>query len=87
MNNNISKIECGICLENKFFVSKTPCSHYLCIDCLFRLKQTICPYCRYNIEKDLPSIVKDKILNNNKKEKKNNGSLELNNDYEFPPLN
>ena len=85
MNNNKLRLECCICLDDKFFVSRTPCNHSICIDCLFRLKQTICPYCRYDLEKDLPGIVKDKILNNKKKEK--NSNLELNNDYEFPPLN
>ena len=79
------KIECVICLDSKFFVSKTPCNHNVCIDCLFRLKKMECPYCRYDLEKTIPSIIKDHIVNK-KQELKKHSNILLSDFYEFPPL-
>lgn len=41
-------MDCGICLEKvkKENIQHLECSHYLCKDCLDRLRQNKCPYCR-----------------------------------------
>ena len=81
-------LECIICLESKNYVTTTSCNHNLCVDCLFRIKEMICPMCRKDLSKELPSIVKDNIIKKKQENKKqtNNNSLHLNDDYEFPPL-
>ena len=56
------KLECIICLDSKFYVSKTSCNHNLCIDCLFKIKQMNCPMCRKDLSYELPNIVKDNII-------------------------
>ena len=73
-NNNTSKIECGVCLENKFFVSKTPCSHYLCIDCLFRLKQLLQSNLKINLFQNKKTTF---MINFDLKVNKNMGSEKL----------
>ena len=80
------KLECIICLDSKFYVSKTSCNHNLCIDCLFKLKKMICPMCRKDLSYELPNIVKDHILRNIEKNNNISTSINLNDDYEFPPL-
>ena len=79
-------LECIICLESKFYVSKTSCNHNLCIDCLFKLKQMTCPMCRKDLSNELPNIVKDNIMRNIDKNKNKINSINLNDNYEFPPL-
>ena len=58
------KLECIICLDSKFYVSKTSCNHNLCIDCLFKIRQMYCPMCRKDLSNELPNIVKDNIIRN-----------------------
>ena len=55
------KLECIICLENKYYVAKTSCNHNICVDCLFRIKDVKCPMCRLDLSNELPSIVIDNI--------------------------
>ena len=78
------KLECIICLEKKFYVSKTGCNHDICIDCLFHLKEMSCPMCRSDLTDELPLIVKDHIQGKNKTKKR---GIPINDEYEFPPLN
>ena len=83
-------LECIICLDTKYYVTKTSCNHNICVDCLFKIKEVTCPMCRKDLSKELPKIVKDSIIKN-KQERTNNESinnefLHLNDDYEFPPL-
>ena len=81
------KLECIICLEYKFYVSKTSCNHNLCIDCLFKIRQMYCPMCRKDLSNELPNIVKDNIIRNIEKNNNNiTTSINLNDNYEFPPL-
>lgn len=43
---------CPICyssLENIYSI-KTPCNHEFCLNCISKLKETICPICRKNIQ-------------------------------------
>ena len=79
--------ECIICLENKIYITYTSCKHALCVDCLFHMKNMLCPMCRKDLSNELPLIVKDNILNNlSKNDKVNISNLQLNDQYEFPPL-
>lgn len=39
--------DCCICME--MTITKTPCSHALCIRCQQKLKKSTCPLCRENI--------------------------------------
>tara|TARA_A100001015_G_scaffold42036_1_gene46017 strand:- start:61 stop:1854 length:1794 start_codon:yes stop_codon:yes gene_type:complete len=43
--------ECGICLETITNVTKLPCGHIFCLDCIQQVYPTTCPYCRieYNL--------------------------------------
>lgn len=80
------KLECLICWDKKFYVSKTGCNHSICIDCLFHLKKMECPMCRSDLSNELPNIVKDYILKKKINNKNINNKLQLNDNYEFPPL-
>ena len=40
--------DCCICFEKSNVVTK--CNHYICEDCLMRIKQRRCPYCRENLD-------------------------------------
>ena len=84
------KIECIICLENKQYICITSCNHHICVDCLFRLKDTICPMCRKNLSDELPSKVKNNIIERNLLENTNKrldtSVIAINDEYEFPPL-
>ena len=53
--------ECFICYENKNKFEKLNCSHSLCYDCYFKLKKSICPFCRKEFIK---KIEKKKLQNN-----------------------
>jgi hypothetical protein len=49
--------ECPVCLDdlsNKSFLM-TACRHPICSECLIRLTEAICPCCRRNLTKQLPS--------------------------------
>lgn len=40
---------CNICKKNKeetFFLTKLPCSHQVCLNCLSQIKDKRCPFCR-----------------------------------------
>jgi len=53
--------ECSICYTNRNKVEFKPCNHTLCIECSNKIitknnnknKDTTCPFCRGNVEKNL----------------------------------
>ena len=40
--------ECLVCFSNNW-VANTPCQHYICLHCIFKLKKDECPMCRRQI--------------------------------------
>ena len=53
---------------------------------MYKLKKMNCPMCRKDLSYELPNIVKDHILRNIEKNNNISTSINLNDDYEFPPL-
>lgn len=43
-----SEGECSVCLEDTNNIVKLPChdEHIICVDCVYKLKKNICPFCR-----------------------------------------
>ena len=82
-------MNCPICLLNSTnqFQIKTPCNHEICMKCFLKLKTTICPLCRYDFKNELPGSLKQHFNIKQELEKINlRTSLNLNDEYEFPPL-
>ena len=82
-------MECAICLSKmeKMFSIKTPCEHEFCLKCFLKCNNTICPLCRKDYFKKLPSVLKCHFTNKEKIAAINLRSVpDLNDDYEFPPL-
>lgn len=48
--------ECCICNENNF-VFNTECNHFICLQCITNLEQTVCPLCRKSLD-NLPEKIK-----------------------------
>ena len=71
--------ECMVCLE-KIWLTKTPCKHVICIDCLVKLQKDECPYCRGKLFAYLPKCLQEIAAM-----KKRRG-LNLNNLDDFPSL-
>ena len=45
---NYSKYtDCCVCLEEQNCIPYNWCNHYLCVECITRLTNEPCPYCRY----------------------------------------
>jgi ankyrin repeat protein len=40
--------ECSVCLEDVNNIIKLPChnEHFICLECVYRLRQNVCPFCR-----------------------------------------
>ena len=84
-------MECPICLidtKNEFNIT-TPCNHTLCLGCFLKLKKMLCPICRNDLKDKLPKFIIAYF--NKKKEKEKNTQaaynlIDLNDQYEFPPL-
>ena len=85
-------MDCPICLSkiNSEFKIKTPCNHALCLKCFLKLKNTICPLCRFDFKEKLPGLLKTHFNNKEALAKINisvlQASLDLNDEHEFPPL-
>jgi hypothetical protein len=47
--------ECTVCLEDVNNIIKLPChnEHFMCLECIYRLKQNICPFCRAIFPRDI----------------------------------
>ena len=76
-------MECPICFDSiqDLFMIKAPCAHSICLGCFVSLKEIACPFCRAPWRSQLPrSYVKATGKT------RPNGSLDLNNTEEFPPL-
>ena len=56
----------------------TKCNHTLCLLCLIKLKQYLCPICRNDISDEIPSIVTKKTSQKKK--------FDITNINEFPSL-
>ena len=85
MNNDTN---CPICLDSlkdKFKIT-TPCNHTYCLQCLLTLYEFNCPYCRYDYKSKMPEKISNIILQNSKKEPIKNGTINIFNQNEFPPL-
>ncbi len=76
--------ECTICF-NKLWLTKTPCNHIFCINCLFKLEKDECPFCRQVIYDSFPHDLKPYLTINNKNKKKKSNFNIFNQD-DFPPL-
>ena len=83
--------ECPICLNNTkgAFNITTPCNHMLCLGCFLKLKKMICPICRCDFKDKLPGYIKSYF--DKKKELEKNvqnayNLIDINDEYEFPPL-
>lgn len=61
-------MECCICYDSSG-IYKTKCNHQICLDCVLKLKNLNCPYCR--IKLNLPKKIEKLILDNNSKISKN----------------
>ena len=85
-------MDCPICLTNVEgeFKIKTPCKHALCLKCFMKLKTPICPLCRYNFKDKLPITIKEHFKTKEDLERINipviSNLVDLNDEYEFPPL-
>jgi hypothetical protein len=74
--------ECPICFE-KNWISKSPCNHFICLQCLIKLKSDQCPSCRKPLFYSLPNSIKT-IVNMTNYQQKN--SLNINDLDQFPHL-
>ena len=84
-------MDCPICFEKDKWITKTPCNHKICIDCIVELSKNICPFCRKkNVFDTLPIVLKRncKMFRSFNKEDKNITTSGVNVDsfYDFPPL-
>lgn len=56
--------ECCICYEKKSIINFS-CNHKVCLFCIVKMKKTKCPYCRKNLDNDIPDKIKNIINSNN----------------------
>ena len=75
--------ECHICFGENWVV-KTPCKHLLCLDCLIKLRQDMCPTCRRPLLNSLPIEIR-MIANMNTTPTRSTG-LNIHNRDDFPSL-
>jgi len=71
--------ECPICLEElrgKTFIT-TACRHSLCANCFILLNDPVCPCCRGDLTKQLPSAFLKIITSNNNKKNKPSPTLPI----------
>ena len=77
-----SHYECCVCLE-ELWTAYTPCRHLLCLNCLLKLVNKICPMCKADLTEKLPKpfldIVKDSSIEDKNK-------IDINDEHDFPPL-
>lgn len=85
-------MDCPICLTSAKgeFKIKTPCNHALCLKCFMKLKKTICPLCRADFNDKLPGPIKLHFKTKQELEQINiqmiSTTIDINDEYEFPPL-
>ena len=79
-------MECPICFDNKW-ISKPPCGHFICLNCLIQLRKDECPSCRkplwYSLPKEIQRIV---TMRNNNHKNSNIRRFNINDYEEFPIL-
>jgi hypothetical protein len=85
-------MDCPICLTRAKgeFKIKTPCNHALCLRCFLKLQNTLCPMCRRDFKNELPGDLKRHFETKEALEKINipivSNSVDIDDEYEFPPL-
>lgn len=85
-------MDCPICLTRAKgeFKIKTPCNHALCLRCFLKLQNTLCPMCRRDFKNELPGDLKRHFETKEALEKINiqmvSNSVDITDEYEFPPL-
>lgn len=79
--------ECLVCFIQDW-VANTPCKHYICIGCIFKLKKDECPMCRRQIMYSIPPEIRTflQLYRNQQKNINQQSSLDVNDIEEFPPL-
>ena len=55
--------ECCICYEKTSTINLM-CKHTICLFCIVKMKKSQCPYCRKNIEKEIPKEINNIIKKN-----------------------
>jgi len=56
---------CCICYGNSSNIN-FKCTHVICLDCITKCMNTLCPICRKDLSNEIPKKIKDIILSNNK---------------------
>ena len=85
-------MDCPICLTRAKgeFKIKTPCNHAFCLRCFLKLPSTLCPICRRDFKNELPGDFKRHFETKEALEKINiqvvSNPVDINDEYEFPPL-
>lgn len=62
--------KCCICFNSNFIKCHLSCNHLICIECLLLLEESKCPFCKKNINNEIPENLL-KILKNNLRKKLN----------------
>ena len=79
--------ECLVCFTTDW-VANTPCNHYICIECIFKLKKDECPMCRrllmYSISPEIRTYLQ--LYRNQQKSNNQQPAVDVNDIEEFPPL-
>ena len=85
-------MDCPICLTSAKgeFKIKMPCNHAFCLRCFLKLPNTLCPMCRRDFKNELPGDLKQHFETKEELDKINipmvSNSVDINDEYEFPPL-
>lgn len=80
--------ECLVCFSNHW-VANTPCQHYICLHCIFKLKKDECPMCRRQIMYSLSPEIRTYLQlyrNQQKSTNQTSDTVDINDIEEFPPL-
>ncbi len=52
--------KCKICFMRKYAIVKTSCKHRLCLNCIMNLTKPECPFCRKQLDQEIPQEIKFK---------------------------
>lgn len=78
--------ECLVCFAD-YWVANTPCNHFICIECIFKIKKDECPMCRRQLLYTIPTKIQTFMqLDKNTMNNNNHSSVDIHNMNEFPPL-
>lgn len=51
--------KCKICFMRKYAIVKTSCKHRLCLNCITNLTKLECPFCRKQLDQEIPQLKRD----------------------------